>query len=686
MRIARISVCVVSLFILFTCLFQPHLPWSTLGVVCYFSLSIYRPKFALGVFLCLLPVFGNKPGSTPLHYLILFSAALVLGTLFSIREELQSRTRDNPLEWVTVLYLLVSLISLLTLPFADWGKELWWTLPDLKPSTLAMHFLLFLRSNETTVSYSILSVFHTASAAVIGYLIVVRCRQNPNECLWYGWSLLFGLVVTLLIGFLDYGQVLDLRSFRPLDPIANPRNVQFRMQSFFGHSGWFAEYVTLSVPFAILLLGSTAKRAVGVWLTLLVMIAGEIALILTYQRGGWISYPLTLIVIWGAIYAFRVQDNPDRTDYSWPRLWLKIGASVPLTILCSFLLLTFLMTGEITGPKASEFISHYRARFSDITRATDRTEFVRAGVKIGLLHPIFGAGSESFFREYRREFMSSTGRYHGEIKLPLHGSAHNVYVQTFAGKGIIGLGLLLVLIIYPAFFCFRRAIVDRQLPQQIRLLLLACGCFFCSFFIYGNVQEVFYVQSLQYLFFAVLGLSAPFVDKIAQSSSRRRGGILVGLLMLVAIHLMLESRQESRLERKVQDVGCYRPEQKKSVRWCGPRAQVSFAVEESGEKKVVHFAVRTHMVLSSAGAPTIQVYAGDTLLDQKTLAPRSTYGFDLELPQEMYSLIADKKIRLNIFSNSYFIPARDYQQSDDLRILSYQLITKKIRPKKKTEQ
>jgi hypothetical protein len=396
-------------------------------------------------------------------------------------------------------------------------------------------------------------------------------------------SAFLGLVSSLVLGVLDYYGIIDLQWLRGLDPIVNPGGKQFRLQSLFGHSGWYAEYLTLAIPTCLVILALRLPFWTRALAVLLALALGEFVLILTYQRGGWLSYPLTLIAVWGAIYVVRLLER-NETDIvnALRRSVVKVLISLPVTVVVS-LLLVFVIQGKSSVEDA---MSPYVSRFKDIQRTGDRTDFLKAGVLIGSLHPVLGGGADSFAWQFEREIESPRGRFPGRFVLPLHGSAHNVYAQTFSGKGLCGLLTLLaiplcMLVVTP------RVIRDPRRSISEKLIVLTGACYGCAFLIYGNVQEVFYVQVLQFLFFAVVGIVAAVAFRRSDLST---GQVLISPVIVVglfALHLVWEfvAPGDARaLYSEARRFGCYSPETPPNgaaYRWCGERARIERPVSSS---------------------------------------------------------------------------------------------------------
>jgi hypothetical protein len=164
---------------------------------------------------------------------------------------------------------------------------------------------------------------------------------------------------------------------------------------------------------------------------------------------------------------------------------------------------------------------------------SDRQAHVTAGLRLGSLLPVLGGGSESFAMRYEQEYLRGGGAYYARGYSPvlnMYGSAHNVFAQTFAGKGVVGLIALILLVIASAAAAVRTLRRPRTAPRTRVVALIALGMI-AAFAIYGQVQEVFYVAPLQLMVFTACGLAAALDMPIGSAErSGRRLGIVAALL------------------------------------------------------------------------------------------------------------------------------------------------------------
>ena len=541
--------------------------------------------------------------------------------------------------------------------------------------------------DECSGAYPYLSVLLTVQAAAFGLQLVALGQRKGRGFfpLQLGAAILGGLLLAVFGGLLDYYGALDLTQLRALDPTANPGGVQFRLQSFFGHSGWFAEYLTLAVPFVLVLLALPFGYGVRVALVLAVLLLGEWALILTFQRGGWVSYPVTLAAVWGSIYVGRKLERGEHDVLMALRSsLLKVAISLPLTVAFSFLLIFGLTRLGLSSPTAAAGLSSYVERFQDIQKASDRTDFMRAGWLIGTHHPFLGAGSESFCSAFEEDFVSPEGRFAGLLNLPLHGSAHNVYFQTFAGKGVGGVTLLLLILLQLLIPTARAVVRDAERTFPQRLVLLCGFCFAAAFLVYGMVQEIFYVQSLQILFFAVLSAVALVPTERGPLTPRQLRQLTLWIGALFVGHLLWESRvldfaSAPRLPHSYGCSGEERDDDGQPFRWCSTAAGQALPVEWEDGQRVIKVEVRIEPEPFNPYGTTLQLRSGsDELAKVALLKFATTETLTFVLPEKMVDrIVTDGSGRERIFitlrSDAWFIPQLNNPEIHDLRLLSYRL-------------
>jgi O-antigen ligase len=605
--------------------------WIILGLIAGGFLWAERRAWML--LIVLMPLFGNRPASDQAAMLLVVSCTVQLVIAPRIWRMLPETPLHQSLLWSLVtLYAAVSCLSLSGIPLADWLAQARAQVPALSEiEVVAFQIAAATRAPENQLWYGVLSVQWTLLAWTVALRLFQLIHRAGMSAGQFWATVQCSLLLSLTAGLLDYYGLIDLARWRALDPVVNPGDVHFRLQSWFGHSGWYAEFITLTAPSTLvwLLLRSCFRRRVAA--ILLTLVLGEFVLILTFQRGGWLAYPMTLLAVWAAVHAWRSIETRQEDSTSehpaprplWPALrgagW-KVALSLPLTLFASILIVAL---ARSAAPESSgdTVLSQYVSRARDITRAGDRTAFIHAGFLLGTRAPLLGGGSELFAYHYQREVMDPAGAFSGRFNLPLYGSAHNVYAQTFAGKGILGLGLLLLVLGALILVPLRRFVRARSESPETQILLLAASATGVAFLIYGNVQEVFYIQPLQILFFAVIGVTAGLLLKSspAAPTSMRIPLTLVGAAMvaqLVIVNGVWGVRNESSLEQR--SVGCYPPEvdaEGRSFQWCGPRARIVLPAESE------QIEIEAAPTFRGDTVKSLQLWKQGVLIDEFPLSP-----------------------------------------------------------------
>lgn len=509
--------------------------------------GLVSPSVAILVFLFFLPVFGgNKPTTPQTVFFYQTFSALIAGVgvrwmAHVCKASLSSSTLGgismrlhHPTSLALMLFVLAGFFSLSSLPYkvvaASWAA-------------LGPHKALgFISSGEGSIIYPYLTMALQAQC-VLFFLLILNfpAQWKPRPEKWLIASLA-GLVTSLLAGLADYYNLIDLRVLRALDPYVNPGDVQGRLQSFFGHSGWYAQYLTLVIPSALMVLTFPLKMGWRIALILMILVLAEYVLILTFQRGGWLSYPLTVAVIWFCIYVL----NPKRSAIPIANLarksLLKILISIPITIAVSLAVLSVVGSASDGGLQASQ----YAKRFKQIANTSDRTRYIPIALNLTSLYPIYGGGSESFSYRYVESYLRPSGKFKDEPKTIgwYHGSAHNVYLQTMTGKGVVGLLALVALLAsfaWVAFSLLARNFIPADSAEPLghdqKIIAMLGLSFAAAFAIYGNVQEIFYIPSLTVIMFLVAGVVVSQVPMSMPQPKRTVPSVFVAASVLFVGHL-----------------------------------------------------------------------------------------------------------------------------------------------------
>ena len=200
-----------------------------------------------------------------------------------------------------------------------------------------------------------------------------------------------------------------------------------------------------------------------------------------------------------------------------------------------------------------------------------------AGLEIASLHPVLGAGHESFAYRYAIYFDRPGGPFHSSgVRVPDPATAHSVYFQTWSGTGTVGLVLLLGILLMAAVTVFR---VRRtpEVSRRQRVVVAAAVGSLLGMACYGLFQEIFYVHALRIMFFVAVGLIAGLASDLVRWPPRVAPVLWTMMAAAFAGHLVYEylTPGPDRLLRSGEPTGLYAEDARpafKGMRWSADRA------------------------------------------------------------------------------------------------------------------
>lgn len=295
----------------------------------------------------LLFVFGLSFLLYGLHSYSIYSRVFdLLVTLFAITflaigiRERGFQKKNERLIVMLLLYIGLSFFSLLQLPLGSgFAFARLWGVSN------------FAHQIFTAVPDSYLYALAGMNRLMLFFIFIVLLsglRDRKDIYVTFCTGILFSAILSAILGLMDYYGLMSLSWFRDLEAGFCIGGIQFRLHSTFGHPGWFAEFVTVAIPF--ILIGFFRKESSVAWkLSLFVaLLVCEIALILAKARAGWISYPLTLVFCWVFFYLFQGRKDTIHLNISRKGI-LKVAVSIPVTIVIS-LIIIFKLLGEASVP------------------------------------------------------------------------------------------------------------------------------------------------------------------------------------------------------------------------------------------------------------------------------------------------------------------------------------------------
>ena len=301
-----------------------------------------------------------------------------------------------------------------------------------------------------------------------------------------------------------------------------------RLTSLFLNPGWFAEYVCVGFPLLFLL-----GRKRGTWLLYLLLAAFLAAMVLTMARAAWlVSGVLAVACVVAGVSGF------DLFALNYRRMAkgaILGGAAVAVVALGVYGALSVTRISLLNFPLAT-MISQRLERFSE----TPRPLVFASGILVGMESPVSGMGYETYAWHYPHLMDAPQSKLAGVIPrdAEVFEATHNLFIQIFAGGGVLGLTAWLLLAGRAAQLAFRR---HRRRADAMSLAALFSLAVFHGF---GLFQEMIYIPAVWLLFFAVLAWCLRLEDSDggwAAGFTGRRAGWAVGMCVAAAFLINLQN-------------------------------------------------------------------------------------------------------------------------------------------------
>ena len=499
---AKMAIGILCLLLL--CLFCTLLYFSNFIILYTLFLlagiSLFKPNYPLYILALILPFFGNNPGGKyslffidQVLILILLRWMIPLVILKTKRGKTIAPAMGYSFEkavpasyaiWIW-MFLFVTLISLFPLRHELWKFYL--TIGSLKwfvYSTYTAYAVYFNWCIRLTLDLFLSILFF--------YYIAYNVREK-RQLQNLGLCAFSGLFIAVLLGILDFHNLIDLTFIRPMN-----RDIQRfgynRLMSLFWHSGWFAEYLVILSPFfmAPLILGRTnpIKNKKGLFYLILTLLLFY-AVVFTYQRAGWISFASSTVVLF-------VLGRRKLSRVFFRRRNLALFLIILFLVGAGF---TFFISSDLTAqvPLAR--------RMRNIFFAEDRTRIWDQALLLFRKKPFLGIGAGNYYAYHRSIFPPGHAYYYTDKV-----TAHSTYLHILVERGPFGLLTFLILLVV----AFRRTWrAYRRLSESSeeksdhfqRILTAATLASLTGIAVYGLAQYLFYLRIIGLMVWFVLGLS-----------------------------------------------------------------------------------------------------------------------------------------------------------------------------------
>jgi len=425
---------------------------------------------ALGVFF-LIPFFGNFPGGRWMEVLNISLAAGVVGLTLRARREGLPPPRGR-------LWLAASVsVAAAALAFIP---SLEGVLPRLfQINSLPEAVVETLTARETDPLYSLSSLVLLALAAAWAYTLAwasvgTDFARKALRCV----AMAFLFVVAL--GALDLHGVLDLQA--PLRRI-DPRSVSYEgFQSIFWNAGWFSWYFVMAFG---LVMGLIWVEALPAKLALGAVLA--ISYVYSFgnpQRGGFLALHAALVA---ALIYLLVTSRARKRNLALAAAALFGAAALAVIAYRSV-------------PKPEVRGSAWTRLTSGVETDTVRKNLAVTAWRMTSEYPLFGIGEGAFAWRWA-DYAPKEDPPRPD---PAFGDAHNTFLQILATRGVLGLASYLVLLL----FLGRRILRAAGGSGPERGIALGLTFSLTAFLTYSFVQNMFYLQAIQALFWGIVALAA----------------------------------------------------------------------------------------------------------------------------------------------------------------------------------
>lgn len=374
----------------------------------------------------------------------------------------------------------------------------------------------------TCVSYLYSDFRHAAADAIrpallytLLYLSARLTVQTQERCEIIAIALLMGCAATCVVAIIEQFGLL---------PWARPWTVG----STWFNRVYFAAHLLLVVPlgFWALLGRGRALRILGGISVLL----GGLALVLTGARIAWVAlFPMSvaaLVFAWPAISALGKR----RAALSAAAV---LGLAVVVEVCCGAAI-----------PHASPVAAARRAFGNDASGSNAfRKALMIAGLRVGLDHPVLGAGAGTYGICSAEKMPRSAYRalWRGDsvdsAHIPSH--AHNEFLEVFAELGGLGLAVYILTLVF-GWTTARRALArkDAQPSDWVMVVTLVVGCvgYVCA----NMVDPAARVPGEGALFYLVLAMIAAAAQSASRSAipapaARSTAALILGSALLLAM-------------------------------------------------------------------------------------------------------------------------------------------------------
>ena len=482
---------------------------AVLALACLWILAQRRPMPTTLLFVIILPLFGNHPGGRLMELVNLPLAATAVGMVRQARRW-ERPPPSGPIWLAARLYVACALVAIIP------------SIPGIMVKAAQLNhwsttMMEMLTAPEDNALYAVSSLAGVTLAAAWSAALAWRGQRFLTFSIP---ALVYTFFVVVAIGILDYHGVITVsRYFYWVDP-RKPDLLGF--QSIFWNPGWFAWYFTMAFALGVGYLWRSKGLERVVVGTLLAI--AYVYFFRNPQRGGLVAVHVCLA---GAAAMLFV------TSGERPRLRRLMPLAAAALVVAVAGAYAF---GGIPRELGSSLFRLVEVPEETATSNSVRARLWTVALAMSRDAPVFGIGEGSFGWRFEEYAPPGTA-----LHTPLHGDAHNTWLQQLATRGIAGVASLLVLV-SAVGRALRRAWrspddTGHAVPLQVhRSAVIGVGLALAGFLVYSTVQAMFYLQSIQILFWFLVAAASLSAGAPRHPAGWRLPRVaIVGLIGVVVI-------------------------------------------------------------------------------------------------------------------------------------------------------
>jgi len=459
----------------------------------------------------MLPFFENHlNGEQNLYVMYILVTSILVNWFFSSFKKKVSRIINSPVDYLALSFVAISFLSLIAVA-QDVGRAV----KDQQP------FITLVSSVLTSTDRSPLFCVHSFYNLVISLMLFSFLANNLKSIVEVERifiCLAIGLLATTVLGVLDYFDIVILGWIR------ESFQEEIRMRSIFGHSSWFAHFMTMTVPITLVSAFTPFKNRANRYFYKAILLLSIICIIYSFHRTALYSFIIICFLYCIFQYRFIAKKITNIISYIYllPVKAVKalltsghVFMRFAIMIAVTAVVINYVQVNHVKDVLSTKYnslviavknnleVNRFVYRYTDFFNLSSREYFWEESIEIFREHPVIGSGIGTYVWKYPdQDMMLVKYGESGYAQSPR--SAHSLYLQILAERGISGLMIFLAILSVIFFEIFKS--LKKRPGGYVRDVLLILFLIFMGFFIYSFIDYIFYVRPFELLFWLYVGV------------------------------------------------------------------------------------------------------------------------------------------------------------------------------------